>query len=687
MSEPPTPAWPVRAFCAWPAATALVTTGELVARRQAFDLVAFVLAIASGAAMGMWLGVLGALVAVIATRRGWHVPPALRPGAHTQVLLATAAVWSVVVVAVAWVGLDVGLALVHERPLDYPQTGTQLGRGVIALVAPPGVLALVLATGPLARWLGHGARARLVGGACGVLAVFVAARHFGSGAFIVYFGPMVALVLVVVAAIAAAVCLSSARVASRGAIACGVVVVIAALGVLGLHHRGARALMLHHGRLTPTIIELGIGFLDGDGDGDFPPWLGGGDCDDGDPSITIATPELPGNDVDDDCWAGERAATPEPPAPAITDGPRPMIVLVTIDTVRPDRLELYGAVRETMPALAALGARGLVFERAYAPANHTFFAMTALLAGQSTEHMLVPKPGERAGALPGMRYTRWLPQRLRELGYHVVAIAPPLVSDGKIAPAELRVDELEFGPFDSGEKNRGATSRQIADAAIARVEAWSGTEPLALWIHFMDPHAVHESPIRFAVNDVRDAYDNELSWVDLNLARVLAAVHARVGDEALIAVTADHGESFGEDGDWGHGFSLYEREIRVPLVLAGPGVPVGRRPMPVSTLALHPTILALLGAPRDGGLPYPSLVEADPWPVIAANPSFLWNEPRMEAAWIEADHKLVWSRTTNTVQLFDLRTDPDERRNLASSDRERADAMLAQLRDALDARR
>ena len=72
-----------------------------------------------------------------------------------------------------------------------------------------------------------------------------------------------------------------------------------------------------------------------------------------------------------------------------------------------------------------------------------------------------------------------------------------------------------MGPFDAGEKNRGTTSRQIADVAIDRLERWSGKEPLALWIHFMDPHAVHESPVRFPVERVQDAYDNELSWVDL----------------------------------------------------------------------------------------------------------------------------------------------------------------------------
>jgi len=680
VSSPGATVWPVRAVWTAPLATGTVTAGELLARSSAFDLGAFVLAVASGCAMGAWLAVLVALVAIMARRRGWTVPARLRPSPAAVAVLACASVLALVVVAIAWAALDVGLALVAAHPLDYPQTGTQLGRAVVLLVVPVAVMVLVAIAAPLARWLAPGRRALTALRIAGTVAVLALAMHFGSGAFVVYFGPLVALGIVALAFVVAMLWLPAWREGPVGAFVCACALFVVVVGVLGLRHPGARALLLHHGRLTPTVVVLGIGFLDGDDDGDLPLWLGGGDCDDDDPRIGVASVEISGNGIDDNCWAGDREPEPEPATPAVVAGPRPTLVLVTIDTVRPDRLELYGAARATMPALTELGARGLVFEHAYAPANHTFYAMTALLAGQATERMLVPQPG----ALPGMRYTRWLPQRLRELGYHVVAIAPPLVQDGKLPPQELRVDEIDLGPFDSGAKNRGTTSRQIADSAIERVESWQGEGALALWIHFMDPHAVHESPQRFPVADVRDAYDNELSWVDLHLSRVLAAVHERFGDEVLVVVTADHGESFGEDGDWGHGFTLFEREIRVPLVIAGPGVPAGRRSMPVTTLAVAPTVLALLGQPRDPALEYPSLVDADPAPVVAENPAFLWNEPRMEAALVEQGQKLVWARTTNTIQLFDLVADPDERTNLAAADPERRDRMLTTLRDALE---
>jgi choline-sulfatase len=670
----------VRAVWTWPLATGAVTAAELAARDGTFDAVAFGLACTSGAAMGAWLALLAVLVAIMAQRRGWSVPARLRPSARTTAILAAASVLALVVVAIGWRVLDVVLATVAEHPLDYPQTGTQLGRAGVLLTVPLGVLLVVALAFPLARRLEDGARALTALRVTGIIAVAALAMHFGSGPFVIYFGPRLVLGIVVLAAIVAALWLPASRPGSAGLFACGCAVGVILVGVLALRHPGARALLLHHGRLTPTLVALGIGVFDGDDDGDLPPWLGGGDCDDGDPRISIAATEVLDNGIDDNCWGGERTSMVER-KPPIVDGPRPTIVLVTIDTVRPDRLELYGASRPTMPALADLANRGALFERAYAPANHTFYAMTAMLAGQATERMLVPVSGD----LPGMRYTRWLPQRLRELGYHVVSIAPPLVQDGKLSLADMRVDEIDVGPFDSGAKNRGTVARQVADAAIERIDGWKGERPLALWIHFMDPHAVHESPVRFPVESVVDAYDNELSWVDLHLSRVLAAVQERFGDDALVVVTADHGESFGEDGGWGHGFTLSEREIRVPLVIAGPGVAPGRRSMPVSTLAIPTTVLALLRQPADPALAQPSLLEDATAPVVAENPAFLWNALRMEAALVEVDRKLVWSRTTNTLQLFDLAADPDEHRNLADVDPDARDRMLATLRDALEA--
>ncbi|HET6584847.1 MAG TPA: hypothetical protein VFG69_15420, partial [Nannocystaceae bacterium] len=183
----------MRAAWTWPLATGTVTAGELVTRASAFDPVAFSLAVASGCAMGTWLAALGVLAAIMARRRGWAVPARLRPSDPTLAVLAGAAALAVVLTAIAVWLADVALEIVAAHPLDYPQTGEQLVRGGVLLAIPIAVLVVVCGAAPVVRWLGHGARASRVLRGSGALLVVVLCTHFGSGAFVVYFGPLLPL--------------------------------------------------------------------------------------------------------------------------------------------------------------------------------------------------------------------------------------------------------------------------------------------------------------------------------------------------------------------------------------------------------------------------------------------------------------------------------------------------------------
>lgn len=665
---------PVRALWCVPASTMAIAAVTVLRAHgdRGGSVLDAVLAICTGASVALWPAALLGLASILAGRRGWSWPTRLRvPDALAPAIGATALVaFAATLVAVA-LAPEI-LALAEAYPIDYPQTASALWTTGLVLAGPIATATAIASTWILARALArrglgwHATRAALVG------IVGLALWQCSAGAFFVYFGAPLALALVIAGAIVAAMLLP----ARGGAMAVGGLVAIATLGFIGLVRPGARSLLLHDARVFPHVHQLGLGPLDGDGDGDMPTWLGGGDCDDGDPRIAISRPEIPGNGLDDNCDGRDRTPAPPPARTPARAGPRPHLLLVTIDTVRADHLELHGYPRPTMPALAALAERGASFERAYSPANHTFFSMMAMLAGQATERMLTPEGG--------LRYTHWLPESLRSLGYYTVAINSPLVADGKIAPADLRVDEIDVGNFDYAGKNRGTTAKQVADDAIARIRAYKGTGPLALWIHFMDPHAVHESPVRFAGTTTADLYDNELSWVDLHIARILAAAETRWGDDVLVAITSDHGESLGEDRDWGHGFVLRERELHVPLVLAGPGVPVGRRSGPVSTLGLATTLLQLLGQDADPRMDHPGLFAPTQPPVVAENPAFLWNAARMEAALVEPQYTLVWSRTTNTTLLFDTLADPEQRHDLTAALPDERERMLAILVDELE---
>lgn len=682
---------PVRSAFAWPLATAALGAMQAFAAhdRQGGAASAVVWAVLTAFALGSWLGLLHALVAAALARRTvWSRWTAwVQTRAPAPSVLAAATVLALAVELTAWWGIDLVYALARAHPLDYDAVGRQIWRGAAALTLP--VLAAVLFVGVRGletRLRAHEVRAKWVARVGASSAFVLAAWHLSSGPFFVYFGSTVAVALLVGGAVLAAAWLPASIPLHRpAALRTSVAwVALVLVGAWGLRDVGVRALLLHEAPLFAEVHALATGWADGDGDGDLPPWLGGTDCDGTDPAISGAAKELPGNGIDDNCHAGDASSRPaaEPLTPT-AERARPPIVLVTIDTVRADHLELYGYPRETMPALARLGARGVVFERAYSPGNHTFFSVTALLAGQSIERMLVPGDA----AVPHLGYSRWLPDLLGRLGYHRVSIDPPLVLDGKMRPEELRFDEVDLGPFDTVGDNRGAKSRQVADSAIRWLEAWQGDAPVFLWVHFIDPHAVHESPERFATHTESDAYDNELSWVDLHLGRVLAAVDRTLGSEAHVIVTSDHGEQLGEAGGWGHGFSLREAEVRVPLVVVAPGLSPRRVGTPVSGLRIPATVMHWLGFSPEGWPEAPSLLldpEGDPPPVVVENPAFLWNARRMEAALVDMPFKLVHSRTTNTTLLYDLERDPHERDDLAGTEPEIRERMLAKLLDLLE---
>lgn len=680
----------VRALLGWPLATAGLAAIQAFAAhgRQGGAASSMVWATLSGFALGAWAGLLHALVAAALVRvAGWQrLVERIGNARPAPSVRAAAATGALVVLVAAWWAIDRVIALQAEHPLDYGAVARAIWRGAAALVLPASAAILYIALRWLERHLrDRPRRATNVTRVAVSVAVLLVAWHMASGPFVVYFGATAALLLVIAGVFVARMWLPPAGrlgvVGLRSAVAMSVATCV--VGVLGLRDPGVRALLLHEGPTFAEVHALFTAFADRDADRDLPPWLGGGDCDDDDPRISSAAKEIPGNGLDDNCHAGD---APRPEIVRDVPGPasrRPPLVLVTIDTVRADRLELYGSQRATMPALARLGEEGVVFERAYAPANHTFFSVTALLSGLSTEHMLVPSDAD----VPQLSYERWLPHVLGGLGYHRVAIDPPLLYDGKMRPADLHFDTILTGPFDAIGGNRGAKAGQVADLAIEWLRGWGGEQPVFLWVHFMDPHAVHESPQRFAVREEADAYDNELSWVDMHLARLLDAVGDAFHGQAHVIVTSDHGEQLGEAGGWGHGFSLREVEVRVPLVLSAPGLAPARVAEPVSLLRVPSTVLQWLGYAPTVWPDAPSLLAGDGVaapPVVVENPAFLWNERRMEAALVEPPWKLVHARTTNTTLLFDLEHDPGERDDRAGREPEIRDRMLTRLRDLLE---
>ncbi|MFT5284127.1 MAG: arylsulfatase A-like enzyme [Planctomycetota bacterium] len=389
------------------------------------------------------------------------------------------------------------------------------------------------------------------------------------------------------------------------------------------------------------------------------------------------------------------------------------LLWITVDTLRSDRLGCYGYERDTTPAIDALAKRGVLFERAYATAPWTTPSITSMLTGRMPSSHGLFRTGRQ---LPlGMES---LPRNLFDAGFHTWAI----VSNSLIG--KWNGFDQHFERFDEAYAS-GVNTVSTGDV-IERSMNWLEElealgERFLLYVHLYDPHVeyVRHSEIGYAAERggvltgeesfrvlrknverlgeeerkfLNDLYDEEVRFTDDGIALLLAKLdELKLTDTTLVGLTADHGEEILDRGWIGHTRTLYEELIRVPLVLAGPGVLVGESiTEPVSLVELPEAFKALLGfskgsdfgrlashsigKPVDGDLP-PVVIEVDF--VDQRNPE---REAHMSAI-IAGSMKLIRNEATGDLKLFNLHLDPLELKNLA---KRRADK-TALLESKLDA--
>jgi tetratricopeptide (TPR) repeat protein len=359
------------------------------------------------------------------------------------------------------------------------------------------------------------------------------------------------------------------------------------------------------------------------------------------------------------------------------------IIVISIDTLRADHLPIYGYTKVRTPAIDALAADGLVFERAYSHAPQTLPAHAALLSGRL--------PFEN-GVRDNVGFTvkageRLLPQLLRERGFATGGVVSSYVLrketgisqgfdffDAEMPPA---APDLSIGQV----QRDGGESEAIAEHWLDSV----GTSRVFLFLHLYEPHKPYAPPDRFKQYD---PYDGEIAYSDEIVGRLMAYLKShQLYDRSTIVLLSDHGEGLGDHGEQEHGLFVYEEAIHVPLVIKQEGnVGKGRRvPDLVQHVDLVPTLLDLVKAPAPGNLPGRSLKPLLEGTGLLA-PANIYSEA------LYARYHFGWSElvaiTTERYryikapheELYDLTRDPHERTNIADQQaKERAT-----LRAALD---
>jgi choline-sulfatase len=344
------------------------------------------------------------------------------------------------------------------------------------------------------------------------------------------------------------------------------------------------------------------------------------------------------------------------------------VVLITVDTLRADRLGAYGYARARTPNLDALAQAGTLFERAHAAAPVTLPSHATILTGRYP-----PGHGSRDN---GMRVSADVPTLATTLhagGVKTAAFVAAFPLDhqfGLNRGFDVYGDRIPRATDGRLENERPAS--HVVDDAIAWLRQLAPSPqpppPFFLWVHLFEPHAPYGDPS--SGRPAADRYDDEIATVDREVGRLLAALGPARGD-TIVVVTGDHGEAFGEHGEYAHSIFVYDTTLRVPLLVSGPGVrPTTHVADPVTLADLAPTVMRLLGgtmkdvdgidlsaALGGGAIPRRELYAESFAPLV----EFGWAPLR---ALRSGKWKLV---AAPKPELFDIEHDPGETTNLAPS--------------------
>lgn len=374
--------------------------------------------------------------------------------------------------------------------------------------------------------------------------------------------------------------------------------------------------------------------------------------------------------------SGERP--PDRPAASAPPAAR-NLVIITIDTLRADRVGAYGYAAARTPAIDAAAKSGVRFTHAYAAAPITLTSHASLMTGRY--------PAGHGARHNGMRLdlrTPTLADTLSHAGFATGGFVGAFPLDrrfGLIKGFQTYGDRMPRGT--PGHAVNERPGRMVVDEALAWL-AGNRDRRFFLWVHLFEPHAPYGNPAD-PVQQRRPAsarYDDEVAEADRQAGRVLDALGA---DRAstIVVVAADHGEAFGEHGEIGHSVFVYDTTLHVPLIVSGPGVAPGRTSNePVDLIDVAPTVLRWLGVtPFDAD-------GVDLKPVLDGGtlaPRDLYAEsfaPLLDFGWspLRTLRSGPWKYVAApSAELFDISKDPGETANVLDAHRPEAAALLERV--------
>lgn len=359
------------------------------------------------------------------------------------------------------------------------------------------------------------------------------------------------------------------------------------------------------------------------------------------------------------------------------------VLLITIDTLRADRVGVYGHKAARTPTLDALAARGVRFADATGHAPLTHPAHAAIMTGRYPGAFGIRLNGMTP--LPGNAVT--LAERFKAAGHRTGAVVGSVILDeayGLAQGFDAYDDRITAPSGDVALSELQRRADDVTDRALAwlaaSAKASAGQGRWFLWVHYYDPHLPYEQNI--VPGTSLQPYDAEVAYVDRELGRLLKAIDPA---RTLVAVTSDHGEALGDHGEDDHGYFIYDATLHVPLIVAGPGIAPRVVTEQVRSVDIAPTIVDLAVGQLEGwrvdGESLRPLINGSRRRDVPPSYAESWY-PKLHFGWSELKALRVgeWKYVAAPKpELYDLRTDKGERTNVIADRGQVAARMAADL--------
>lgn len=347
------------------------------------------------------------------------------------------------------------------------------------------------------------------------------------------------------------------------------------------------------------------------------------------------------------------------------------VVVITLDTVRADHLHCYGNQNIQTPTIDGLAQRGVLFERAVAQTPLTQPSHASIFTGTNPNVHNVRDTG--GFALQPSSVT--LATILQRHGWDTAAFVSSSVLKnifGFNQGFSVYDDQMPETAEDNGAPVAVRRAGLTVDHALAWLKGQQ-KQPFFLWVHFYDAHRPYNPPAEFRKQYPHNLYDAEIAYTDQQLGRLLDGIKKKsAADKTLIVLLADHGEGLGDHGEYEHGVFLYDSTVRIPWIMAGPGIPAGLRiQQQAREIDVLPTIVDYLGGKPSAAVQGVSMLPALSGKAVPNTYSYEETlYPKLSYGWSELRgiHTTHWMYVrAPKPELYDLDTDPGETDNVIAA--------------------